>query len=460
MAQMSSESELTAMNEFLQRTGKSRALHMEAQRLLPGGNSRSVVYFAPYPIYMSRGAGFRIYDVDGNEYLDFLNNYTSLILGHAHSNVMAAVQARLGLGTAFAAPTELESKLADIIHQRIPSIKQLRYANSGSEATLNAIRAARAFTGNSKLAKIEGGYHGSHDSVEISVAPPLHLAGSRKHPRSIPDSGGIPDGVIKDTVIMPFNDGDAAEQLIKEHAKELAAVIVEPVLGSAGVITPRNDYLKILREITEQYDIILIFDEIISFRVAKGGAQEIYNVTPDLTTLGKIIGGGFPVGAFGGREDIMALFSPSRGAPIIPHSGTFNGNPITLVAGIATLKDLTAQVYEDLNTLGNRLRAGLTQVFEEIGVVAQVTGIASLFNIHFTKKELINYRDAAGADKDLIPLLFLDLLNHGIFLAARGMGCLSVPMTNVEIDAFISAVRNSLRKLAERVSHYKPTLFK
>jgi len=352
---------LTILNEYLERTNKSRALHMTAQQFLPGGNSRSVVYYNPYPIYMARGQGCRFYDVDGNEYIDFINNYTSLILGHSHPSIKAAVQAQLELGTSFAAPTELEAKLAEIIHKRVPSIEKLRYANSGSEATLNAIRAARAFTGKSKLAKIEGGYNGSHDPVEVSVSPPIHLAGSRKNPRSIPDSAGIPDGVVNDVVVLPFNDSNTAEQIIREHAKDLAAVIVEPVLGAGGCLPAQADFLKTLREVTEQHDVILIFDEVISFRVSKGGAQEIYQIQPDLTTIGKIIGGGFPVGAFGGREDIMDLFSPSRGSPIIPHSGTFNGNPITLVAGIAALNEMT------LFTLPIEKLATIVMLNQEIG---------------------------------------------------------------------------------------------
>lgn len=451
---------LPIMNEFLKRTPKSRALHIVAQRVLPGGNSRNAVYFKPHPIYVAKGKGCQIYDVDGNEYIDFLNNYTCLILGHAHPSVIAAVQAQLNLGTSFGASTELEAQLAKIIHQRIPSIKHLRYTNSGSEATLNAIRATRAFTGKPKLAKIEGGYNGSHDSVQISVRPPIHLAGSKTHPRSIPDAAGIPDGVVQDILVLPFNDGPTAEQLIHDHAKELAAVIVEPILGAGGVIPPRDDFLKVLREVTEQHDVLLIFDEIITFRVAKGGAQERYNVRPDLTTLGKIIGGGFPVGAFGGREDIMELFSPNREPPILPHSGTFNGNPITLVAGITTLKELTSSVYKELEAGGTQLRARLTEVFEEVGVKAQVTGLASLFNIHFTDQEIIDYRDAAAADKELASLLFLDLLNRGISLAPRGMGCLSTPMTETELETLVTNVKSSLMSLREHILPFKSAFFK
>ncbi|MFX0200771.1 MAG: aspartate aminotransferase family protein, partial [Candidatus Hodarchaeota archaeon] len=337
---------------------------------------------------------------------------------------------------------------------------QLRYTNSGSEATLNAIRAARAFTGKPKLAKIEGGYNGSHDSVQVSVHPPIHLAGSKKHPRSIPDAAGIPDGVVQDILILPFNDGPTAEQMIQDHAKDLAAVIVEPILGSGGVIPPRDDFLKVLREVTEQHDVLLIFDEIITFRVAKGGAQERYHVRPDLTTLGKIIGGGFPVGAFGGREDIMELFSPSREPPILPHSGTFNGNPITLIAGITTLKELTSSIFEALEAGGNRLRARITEVFEEVGVKAQITGVASLFNIHFTDQEIIDYRDTAVADKELASLLFLDLLNRGISLAPRGMGCLSTPMTETELEALVIKIKASLMGLRELILPFKPFFFK
>jgi glutamate-1-semialdehyde 2,1-aminomutase len=364
-------------------------------------------------------------------------------LGHAHPKVLEAVRQQLEKGTAYAAPTELEYKHAKILCERVPSVKKVRYTNSGTEAVMNALRVARAYTGKSKIVKCEGAYHGSIDEAEISQAPPLHLAGPRRRPKPVPDSAGIPESVVKEVIVIPYNDKESAEEIIKENKNDIAAVIVEPMMGRF-MVPAKIEFLKTLREITANYDIPLIFDEVITFRLSSGGGQQVYGITPDLTVFGKIIGGGFPVGAFGGREDLMDFFDPSKGKPLIEHSGTFNANPITLAAGIATLEELTPDVYEKLNRFGEIVRKELTKLFSDLRVEAQVTGLGSLFQIHTTSLEVTDYRSAATSKAETRQLIFYGLLVSGIFLAPRLMGCISTPMTEKEIEKLISAVQQVL----------------
>lgn len=432
------------VEQYLRANRRSKELNDHARGFLPGGITRTSVYFAPYPPYIERGVGCRIYDADGNERIDFLNNYTSLILGHSPPPVVAAVQAQLVRGSAFAAPTRQEGTLAEIICQRVPSVEQLRFANSGTEAAMFAMRVARAFTGRRKIAKAEGGFHGTSDHASVSVAPDPSRAGEAGSPVPVPDTCGLPPSVLDDVVVFPFNDLEATEGIIRRHKDDLAAVILEPVLGVGGVIPARREYLDALREATRRYGIVLIFDEVISLRVAPGGAQAMYGVMPDLTVMGKIIGGGYPVAAFGGRADIMTLMDPQESRPSIPHSGTFNGNPIGMAAGIATLNELTPLAYDRLNALGEDLRGRLRAVFARRGLPAQVTGVGSLLNLHFTGAEVKDYRTARTGDAALLRKAFFGLLNEGIFIAPRGMACLSTPMGDAEIAAFVRATERAL----------------
>jgi glutamate-1-semialdehyde 2,1-aminomutase len=436
-----------ATARYLERTPKSRALYERARESLPGGNTRLTTFYSPYPSYVRRAQGCRLYDVDGNVLVDFLNNYTSLILGHAPPPVVEAIKEQLETGIVYGAPCENEFRLAEMVKERFPSIDKLRYANSGTEATMNAIRAARAYTGREKIAKFEGGYHGTHDWAAISVHPPEEKAGAAERPVAIPDAPGLPEGALRTVLVMPYNKPEAVEQIVKEYKDDLAAIIVEPIMGSSGMIPARSDFLKFLREITDLYNIVLIFDEVIAgFRVSRGGGQEYFRVRPDMTTLGKILGGGFAIGAFGGREDIMSLFDPTKG-PVIPHAGTFNGHPITLAAGIATLRELTPSMYERLSSLGQRARTGITKALHDKGVGAQVTGLASLFHIHLTPEEIINYRSTLRENKEAKSLLFTELLVRGQYLASRGMGCISSPMSESEVDSLIEAVSEAAENL-------------
>src|SRR6202795_1538638 len=323
-------------SEYRAKTSRSRALHEDALAVMPGGNSRTTTFFDPYPFYIERGYGAHVVDADGNDRLDFNGNYTSLILGHAPPEVVKAVQEAAALGLSVPGPTEHEIRLAEMLTRRIPSLESVRFTNSGTEATMNAVRLARAFTGRPKIAKFEGAYHGTHDTVLVSVTPDAKAGGGRRRPKSVPAAAGIPPAVLKNVVVLPWNDGDACEEIIAREAGSLAALLVDPLLGIGGVIPPAAGFLARLRALTEQHGIVLIFDEVISFRVAWGGAQERFGIRPDLTTLGKIIGGGLPVGAFGGRADIMAAYDPRRGAARISHGGAFKAHPGTIAAGVAT----------------------------------------------------------------------------------------------------------------------------
>jgi len=442
--------------EYRRRTPTSAALHAAAREVLPGGDTRTVTYFAPYPVYMERGEGCRLTDVDGNVYIDFLNNYTSLIHGHAHPRITEAVFRQIAKGTVYATPVESQTQLARVICERVPSVERVRFCNSGTEATMSAIRAAKAFTGRDKVLKMEGGYHGTHDAAEVSVAPPLDLAGPAQAPYPVPASGGLFRGVVDDVVVAPFNDVEATAQIVERHRDDLAAVIVEPVMGAAGAIPAQPEYLHFLREATQSCDALLIFDEVISFRVGYGGAQGTYGVRPDLTAFGKIIGGGFPVGAFGGRADVMALFDPQRRK--LSQSGTFNGNPVTMVAGLAAMELLTREEMARINDLGQRLRQGFRNALSAVGIKGQVTGMGSIVGVHFTDAPVNDYRSAARSARWLNPLVHLSLLSRGIFAAPRGLLCISTPMREEEVKEAVRAFREVLTELRACIAEVQPDL--
>jgi glutamate-1-semialdehyde 2,1-aminomutase len=424
---------LSAQLAYEQLTPASRALWERALGSLPGGNTRTTVFHDPYPVYLVRGEGCRVTDADGVERIDFINNYTSLVHGHCHPRVVEAVQRQAARLISGAAPTELEIELAERIRERLPSVEQIRFANSGTEATMLALRAARAFTGRTTIAAFAGCYHGSHD-----------YAASAPADRALPPGGpGIPPAVAETVVVAPFNDVEGTRAALEPHLGDLAVVIVEPVLGSGGVLPATAGFLSFLRELTREAGALLIFDEVISFRVGYRGAQGRVGVTPDLTTLGKIIGGGLPVGAFGGRADVMALFDP-RSDGRIGHGGTFNANPLSMAAGLATLAELTPERCDELESLAVRLREKLTDLFAGVDLPAAMTQIGSLFNLHFTQGPIRSHADVLAGDAGLLRELHLALLGHGILFTPRGMGCLSTPMTSAEVDAFVEATRSGL----------------
>jgi len=405
----------TLVDAYRARTPGSARLFERAAASLPGGSTRTTIFSAPYPPYMVRGEGLRTWDVDGNEYRDFLGNYTSLILGHAHPDVVAAVTAQVRRGSAFAAPTETEVELAEEIRRRVPSIERIRFTNSGTEATMFAIRAARAFTDRPYLAKFELAYHGTHDSA-VAWTP------------------GVP-GATSDLVLeVPWADPSGVERAIAGRESSLAAIIIEPVQGAGGVRVAEPAFLEFLRDLTTRIGALLIFDEVIAFRIGPNGAQgRLGGVRPDLTTLGKIIGGGYPSGAFGGRADVMAQFDARRSGALV-HGGTFNGNPVSAAAGLATLRHMTPERYAHLERLGDRLRAAVAAGIEREGLDARVGGIASIFQV-FPGSGLV-----APDGLSTQAALFIGLLLDGFHLAPRGMGAIAVPATDSDIDELAAAV--------------------
>jgi glutamate-1-semialdehyde 2,1-aminomutase len=410
---------MSLIDAYLARTPGSRALFERATASIPGGSTRTTVFNPPYPPYMARGGGLRTWDVDGNEYRDFLGNYTSLILGHAHPDVVAAVDAQVRRGSAFAAPTEVEIELAEEIRGRLPSLELVRFTNSGTEATMFAIRAARAFNGRPLLAKFARAYHGTHDTV---------LAGTP----------GVPDGISGLVVELPWDDADGVEAALIGRERDVAAIIIEPVQGAGGIRAADPVFLGFLRDYADRIGAVLIFDEIIAFRIGPNGAQGVFGVRPDLTTLGKIVGGGYPLAAFGGRAEIMDRFDARRPGAL-SHGGTFNGNPVGAAAGLATLRYLTPDRYGRLASLGQRLRDQLAEGFVAGGVDARVDGIASLFQV-FVGPTLQGEEQLSATET-----LFLGLLIDGFHLAPRGMGAIATPATEADVDALAAAV---VRRLA------------
>lgn len=444
--------EADVLADYRASSPRSAALHAAARRVMPGGDTRTVAFHAPYPVSISQGAGYQIEDADGRTYVDLLNNYTSLIHGHGHPDVVAAVGDLLPTGTAFPAPNAFQVRLAEIISERVESVDLIRFCNSGTEAMMNAIRAARAFTSRDVVVKMEGGYHGTYDDVEVSVhpAPDDPSAGPSEAPRSVLGTRGVPLNTLENVLVTPLNNQASIERIMAAQGREVAAIIVEPVMGSAGMLPADSGFLEVLRAIADEHDSLLIFDEVMSFRLEPGGVQQHFQVRPDLTTFAKIIGGGFPVGAFGGRATVMEQFDPMRTDPLW-QSGTFNGNVITMAAGVAAMEAFGAGEVARINALGERLRQGLRRALNEANVTGAVTGYGSFAGLHLGVNEVRTYRDAALVDKGLARLLHLALLGEGLFVAPRLMMCTSTPMTEATID-------DVLARFQRAVSYIKPAL--
>lgn len=426
---------------YRERTPGSREAFRRACEVMPGV-AKGAYYYAPYPVTIARAEGCHLYDVDGNRYVDFANHHTTQILGHHHPAVVRAVERQLAQGIAVAAPMGIETALADELCRRVESLEMVRFCNSGTEATLHAIRLAREYTGRHIIAKFEGGYHGSHDAVDISTSPDLAKAGPAHRPVAVASAGGMPPNATDNVVILPFDDEAAVEAIIAERSDELAAVILDP---KTGVIPQRMDFLKAVREITERYGVLLILDEIVGFRASPGGVQAQCGIRPDLSTYGKIVGGGFPAGAFGGRRDLMSLLDPTLGKARVFQSGSFSAHPVTMAAGLAMLEVLTPEVYTRLGRLTDRLVSGLEGVFTRTGTVATVAASGSTFSIYFTRGPVRSYRAVAAADKDPVSSVFLGLLNRGYYLSnGLAMNCLSAAMDESHIDGFVDAVAGTL----------------
>jgi len=424
----------------------SARLFERAVEVLPGGNTRHTVFFAPHPIYALSGRGATVTDVDGITYLDFMNNASACIHGHCHPDIVTAIARQAEKLISVCLPTELEVRLAEMLRERVPSMEQLRFCNSGSEAVMFAIKAARAFTGRPKVAKIEGAYHGAYDFAEASISSRPDNWGDSSRPASTAYSYGTPASTLADVVVLPFNDIEASAAILSSASADLAAVIIDPLVSRMAFTPATPEYLAMVRQFCSTSGTVLIFDEVFSFRMGYHGAQGEVNIRPDLTTLGKVIGGGLPIGAFGGRKDIMAVFDQRSGHPRAPHGGTFNGNPLTMAAGIKALELLTPEAFAELSRLGDRARAGLDDAFHRSGVEGQARGYASMISVLLSKKPFSNHRsflDAAAANKSFAAI-HRYLLEHGILVMPSGGILLSTPMTDHDIDRLTETFYDAL----------------
>ena len=422
---------------------RSKALFDRAQQVIPGGVNSPARAFGPVggdPLFIVKGEGARIVDADGASYIDFVGSWGPLILGHAHPEIVAAVNAAAAGGTSFGAPTEIEVKMAQLVTEMVPSVEMVRMVNSGTEATMSAIRLARGHTGRNKIVKFEGCWHGHADSFLIQ-------AGSSALTMGAPSSPGVTPGTAADSVTVPFNDLEAVEKAVVENRDEIAAVIVEPVAGNMGVIPPEPGFLQGLRDITAEMGIVLIFDEVITgFRVSQGGAQELYGVTPDLTTLGKIIGGGLPVGAFGGRREIMSDISPL--GKMVSQAGTLSGNPLAMTAGYETLRRLQEPgVYEVLEAKAQALETGILENLKALGLKYQTNRVGSIMTLFFTEAPVTSFDAANACDQDLFARYFREMLNRGVYLAPSQFEAafVSLAHSDADIDATIKANYEALK---------------
>lgn len=434
---------------FPDATSKSSRLHARARAVLPGGNTRTTVYMRPYPIYAARGQGCRVWDVDGISRIDCINNFTSMIHGYATPQIIEAVSDQLAIGSAFGLPTQSEIELAELLCGRVASVERVRFTNSGSEAVMMALKAARAFTGRNAVAKCEGAYHGSYDYAEVSLDPAPD-DWKMDAPASLPYSEGTPQGVLDDVVTIPFNDSDAAAEIIRQQGDRLAAILVDPMPNRAGLVPAEPAFIEAIFSAAREVGTLVVFDEVISFRLAHAGAQSLWDVSPDLTVFGKIIGGGFPVGAVGGRADVMAVFDPTTGKPRVPHGGTFSANPVSMRAGLVAMQLLDHAAFEHLEMLGERARHGINGAFRETGVAGVATGLGSLVKVHFTDRHVRDYRSAYQRPDEArrLATFTTELLNLGILPASYGLMAFSTVMTSKDIDEVAAAARRALERIA------------
>ena len=410
-------------------SSKSLSAWQKSQQFIPGGVNSPVRNFSKvggHPRFVERGNGSKIYDIDGNEYIDYVASWGPLVLGHAHLDVVEAINTAAASGTSFGAPTTLETELAEIIVNAVPSIEQVRLVNSGTEATMSAIRVARGYTGRNKIVKIDGCYHGHVDYL-------LAKAGSGVATFGLSDSGGVPEDFARNTLIIPFNDPEALKTTIDANQDEIACLILEPIMGNMGIIPPSEGYLNELREITEEHGIVLIFDEVITgFRVAYGGAQSYYNVIPDMTCLGKIIGGGLPVGAYGGKREIMQCVAPEGD---VYQAGTLSGNPLAVTAGITTLKKLAEPgVYEQLENSASVLADALAEATQKYRIDAWHSRVGSMLMLYFTPESVADADGARTADTERFRQYFWGLLERGVYVAPSQFEAGFVSLVHSEED--------------------------
>lgn len=425
-------------------TSNNQTLFEKSQKLIPGGVNSPVRAFRSVggtPIFFKKGLGSKLWDADGKEYIDYINSWGPMILGHAHPEVISAVQSAAANSLSFGAPTGLELEMAELINQLVPSMEQVRLVSSGTEATMSAIRVARGFTKRNKIVKFEGCYHGHADALLVKAGSGLLTFGE-------PSSAGVPPEVAAHTLTLEYNNTQQLKELFATSGNELACVIIEPVVGNMNLVVPHKEFLQTLRELCTQYGTVLIFDEVMTgFRVALGGAQALYGVKPDMTTLGKVIGGGLPVGAFGGRKDIMSVLAPL--GPVY-QAGTLSGNPIAVTAGLMTLKLIQAEgFYEKLTAQTQKLMDGLKQAADDAGVTFNAQSVGGMFGLYFSKTCPTSFEEVMQSDKDAFNKFFHSMLDSGIYLgpSAFEAGFVSAAHSNADIAFTINAAKKAFAAL-------------
>jgi glutamate-1-semialdehyde 2,1-aminomutase len=446
--------------KYLGKISKSTRLAKKARRYMPGGDTHGPSYHHPYHVTFSRGKGCYVYDVDGNKYVDFCNQWLTMIHGHAFPPMVEAVQKRIKRSIGFGYPNEEQYEYAELLCKRVPSFEKMRFVASGSEATLMCIRAARAFTGKRKIMKLDGGYHGTHDLGEFNWFPTPD-SGPPEKIKTMPPDAGVNGSEIVDVIIFPYNETEIFKELITRHADEVAAVIMEPMIGPLGMIKPEPGFLETIRKLTEKNGVILIFDEVVQFPDAYNGAQGLFDVTPDLTALGKGIGGGLPIGAWGGRSDIMDLWNPERGHDVIMQVSTHAGNAVSMAAGLETMKHFTRRVIKERNARFERLRTGFEKAFSNERIHGQVTGIGWGFAIHLTDKPIRNPRDSFGAAmaaEEIAGLIFMGMRYHGVSIYPPLFGALSTAVQDKDVDFAVNALAKTLKEIRLVIEQKYPDL--
>ncbi len=432
---------------------KSEALYERAKRVLPGGVSRNTILRKPHPAYVESAAGCRITDIEGVTRIDFANNMASLIHGHAHPAIVEAVADQVGKGTAFTLATEAEVAFAEHICSRNDTFELIRFVNSGTEAVMGCLKAARAFTGKAKIAKAEGAYHGAYDYAEVSQTSTPDTWGDHDSPSSVPVAHGTPAKALEDVVVLPFNDPATSLAILDRHAADLACVLLDPMPHRVGLVPATTEFVEALRDWTARHGVLLVFDEVISLRSSYGGAQEWYDISPDLTAMGKIIGGGFPVGALAGRREVMSVMDPLADSVRFPHSGTFSANPVTMRAGLTAMELFDHDAARHVNRLGARARAGVEEVIGAVGIPACVTGGGSMLRVHLKATAPHDYRSAfsTAQESQALTVLLDHLFDEGFIMINTCSAAMSTAMGDSEIDALVAALADGLNLVKERL---------
>ena len=433
---------------------KSEQLFNQAKQVMPGGVSRNTIFRKPYPFYAASGKGCYVTDVEGVTRIDFANNMASLIHGHAYAPIVEAVSEQLAKGSCFTMATEAEIDYAQLLCDRVPSFDKIRFVNSGTEAVMAMLKASRAYTGKAKIAKVEGAYHGAYDYAEVSQTANPSNWGNIDNPSSIPVAVGTPVKALEDVVIIPFNDVERAINILDQHKDDIACILVDLLPHRVGLIPASDEFICALRKWADNNAALLVFDEVITFRTNYSGAQQNYSVDPDLTAMGKMIGGGFPTGAFAGSDKVMKVLDPTEPKVLLPHSGTFSANPVTMTAGYIAMQDFDQAAVEKLNALAIYARIEITKAISDVGIAACVTGAGTMFRIHLKAQPPKNYRQAY-ADKEesmLVNALLEHMFANGIMLINTCSATLSTTMTVKEIDHLVAAFKSGFEMLLPKMA--------